>query len=416
MGTGMRVGIVGGSIGGCALAAELIRAGHDPVVFERSVGALEGRGAGIGTPTSTFETLVSRGLVDTDMPRTTLRRHALSGADPQDSALGRIPLDLPLDLVTLHWKDLWHNLRTRVPNDRYHGGVGVTDLVDAETTHPTLVFGDGSRRTFDVIAFADGYTSHGRKWLFPDSTLDYRGYVLWRGLLQERVIADSAPLEDTLYRFSFSKLGGNGVVYFVPGEGGSIEPGERLINWAHYIPVTSGELPDFLIDKDGRRHDTSLPPGGMRLEAEEELKALVAAELPSFFADLTSLTTGTFAQPIYTYAPASYRLGRACLIGDAGSVVQPFTGSGVFKATNNAISLVDTLSTHLDDGIDVALGRWSATETDAALRLAALGEQMENAFVWEAPDLGSMSQEAATSWWTESITFPEDFSYIADDA
>jgi 2-polyprenyl-6-methoxyphenol hydroxylase-like FAD-dependent oxidoreductase len=41
----MRVGIVGGSIAGCATAALLHRAGHDVTVFERSGSGLVSRGA-----------------------------------------------------------------------------------------------------------------------------------------------------------------------------------------------------------------------------------------------------------------------------------------------------------------------------------------------------------------------------------
>ncbi len=41
----LSIGIVGGSIAGCAAAVELMRAGHRVRVFERSPGALVGRGA-----------------------------------------------------------------------------------------------------------------------------------------------------------------------------------------------------------------------------------------------------------------------------------------------------------------------------------------------------------------------------------
>lgn len=409
---GLRVGIVGGSIGGCTAAAELIRAGHHVTLFERSSGALQGRGAGIGTPAPTFELLVERGLVDADMPVTRLTIASFAGVDPDGDPAGRSSLELPLDMVTLHWKDLWGQLRARVPDGCYQGGSHVTAVVGVDTPTPGLVLDDGSRHDFDLVLFADGYTSVGRSQLFPESTLDYRGYVLWRGLLAEDRVADSGPLEDRLYRFSFPDLRGNGVFYLVPGEHGSVAPGERYVNWAHYIPIPPDDLPDFLVDKDGRRHTTSLPPGGMRPEAESDLKELLVDHLPPYFAELTSITDGTFAQPIYTYEPTAYGRGRVCLIGDAGSVVPPFTGSGVFKASKNAIDLVAALANGED--LDASLERWSDTETMTARRLAVLGEQMEQAFVWAAPDVGAMSADEAHAWWTSSVTFPEDFTYIAD--
>jgi 2-polyprenyl-6-methoxyphenol hydroxylase-like FAD-dependent oxidoreductase len=407
----LRVGIVGGSIGGCTAAAELLRAGHDVTIFERSVGALQGRGAGIGTPTPTFDLLVQRDLVGADTPRTRLTIHWLAGIDPSGDAAGRASLELPLDMVTLHWKDLWGELRARIPEDCYLGGSHVTRVVGTDTTTPGLALDDGSQHDFDLVVFADGYTSVGRSRLFPDSTLEYRGYVLWRGLLPESQVADPRPLEDRLYRFSLPRLHGNAVFYFVPGEDGSVAVGERYVNWAHYVPVSPEDLPDFLIDKDGQRHATSLPPGGMRPDAEAELKELLVDHLPPYFAELTSITDGTFAQPIYTYRPTAYRRGRVCLIGDAGSVVPPFTGSGVFKASKNAIDLAAALADA--EHLDQALEKWSDTETEAAHRLAALGDQMEQAFVWAAPDLGTMSADEARTWWTDSISFPEDFTYIA---
>ena len=53
-----RIGIVGGSIGGCAAAVGLSRQGWDVEVFERSDRELVGRGAGIGTSTPLLAALV----------------------------------------------------------------------------------------------------------------------------------------------------------------------------------------------------------------------------------------------------------------------------------------------------------------------------------------------------------------------
>jgi len=51
-------------------------------------------------------------------------------------------------------------------------------------------------------------------------------------------------------------------------------------------------------------------------------------------------------QLIYTVRLPAYHLGRICLIGDAGIVAQPFTGSGVFKGYNNIRDLIKALNTH----------------------------------------------------------------------
>ena len=60
----LRVGIVGGSIAGCAAAIELERAGCEVTIFERSTGSLKDRGAGIGIPFALLELLQERDLFD----------------------------------------------------------------------------------------------------------------------------------------------------------------------------------------------------------------------------------------------------------------------------------------------------------------------------------------------------------------
>ena len=47
----LKVGIVGGSIAGCAAAHAFLKAGCDVQVFERSGAGLEERGSGIAIPT-----------------------------------------------------------------------------------------------------------------------------------------------------------------------------------------------------------------------------------------------------------------------------------------------------------------------------------------------------------------------------
>ena len=64
----MRVGIIGGSIAGCAAAALLHRAGHDVTVFERSESGLVSRGAGILMVTTSWQDMTARGILDGTVP------------------------------------------------------------------------------------------------------------------------------------------------------------------------------------------------------------------------------------------------------------------------------------------------------------------------------------------------------------
>jgi 2-polyprenyl-6-methoxyphenol hydroxylase-like FAD-dependent oxidoreductase len=408
----MRVGIVGGSIAGCTAAIELSRAGHAVTVSERSRGGLKGRGAGIGTPTAAFQTLVSRDLIREATPRFSVSRHPLVGRRDAGDRYGHCALTLPLSMSLLNWGDLWSELRARVPDAAY---VEARTITGVRQTNGEVVISaaDGWSEAYDLVLFADGYRSIGRRALFPDTEMAYRGYVLWRGVLEERQLSDSAPLETALYRLHYKGLPGNAVFYFVPGEGGSTDVGHRLVNWACYLPVAPDELPEFLVDRNGHRQEHSLPPGSMRIAEEERLKGVMADHLPSYFAEIIAASGDSFVQPIYSGTVPAYARGRMALLGDAGAVAPPFTGSGVFKAMMNAVDLATTLGE--SRSAEGALEQWSAEQTKRGRRLAALGDQMEVAFVWEAPDLSSMTEAAAKAWWTRSIAFPEEFSYVSEE-
>ena len=188
--------------------------------------------------------------------------------------------------------------------------------------------------------------------------------------------------------------------------------GKRLVNWACYLPVAPEELPDFLVDRNGQRREHSLPPGSMRIAEEGRLKGVMAEHLPSYFAEIITASRDSFVQPIYSGTVPGYARGRMALLGDAGAVAPPFTGSGVFKAMMNAVDLARALGE--STSVDEALAGWSAEQTERGRRMAALGDQMEVAFVWEAPDLSAMTEAEARAWWTRSIAFPEEFSYVSE--
>jgi 2-polyprenyl-6-methoxyphenol hydroxylase-like FAD-dependent oxidoreductase len=400
----IRVAVVGGSIAGCAAAVELTRAGYAVDVFERSRGALVGRGAGIATPMATFRSLVARDLVDAALPYCHAPKSRFIVRGAADDRYGQTVWTRETDFALMHWGDLYRALRRRVPAGSYHEG---STVVDARTLDPATVavrFADGSEQHFDLAIFADGYRSQGRRLLFPDVGPEYCGYVAWRGLLDERHLADSAPLESASGRVIFRGSSGHLILYFVPGPGGSTNQGARTVNWVAYVVVPRDELPRFLADRHGYQHTHSLPPGLMRPEEERRLKAWAQEQVPPYHAEIVTASRDTFAQPIYRVEPPAYHRGRICLAGDAGALAPPVTGSGVFRGTTNAIELATALQVGGD--LDAALVAWDEAQTATGRRFAAWGRQLEQALIWATPDLASLDPAAVEEWYNRTAPIP----------
>src|ERR1700684_2563281 len=120
----MRVGIIGGSIAGCATAALLHRAGHDVIVFERSESDLVSRGAGILMTTAAWQDMMAHGLIDGTLPACRAECSRLvtrASGTGQQRWLG----DFQMSFTLLNWAHLYQGLRRRVPDDLYRGDATV---------------------------------------------------------------------------------------------------------------------------------------------------------------------------------------------------------------------------------------------------------------------------------------------------
>jgi 2-polyprenyl-6-methoxyphenol hydroxylase-like FAD-dependent oxidoreductase len=392
----LRVGIVGGSISGCAAAVMLGRLGHDVTVFERSQRGLLTRGVGIATRPEVLERLSGYDLIGRDFPSITIRTDRWIGrrasSEPDGYVAGAFNHRKPM--VALNWGDLFDDLRRRLPDEVYRLGAEVVGIDAERGSTAAIRLSDGSEHVFDLVVCADGYRSLGRTSLFPGTELRYRGYVLWRGLLDESELGRSVLPDDGVSRVAYP--GGYGVFYYVPGGGPASATGRRSVNWGIYLQVPPPELDDFLTDRLGRVGEGSVAAGMVAPDREAALKGWADLHLPALYAEICGRTRKTFIQAVYTTRVDAYCRGRTTLMGDAGSVFPPFTASGVFKGMNSAIDLGEALEEGGD--VDDALATWNGRQIGHALATEGPADAMEEAWIFSMPDLGLMDSDAYSNW------------------
>lgn len=388
------VGIVGGSIAGCATAIALDRAGWSVTVFERSPGELVDRGAGIAVVPDAFDDFIDRGMLDEHTPALSFDHFEQFWRRDDRAPYGYCPAPQPLAFRALNWGELYRYLRDRVPICCYRAGAAVTDIRQDGADGATLTLADASEHRFDLIVCADGYRSHGRRSLFPEVSLEYAGYIGWRGVLPEYALDDIKPLARAMTGVAWHDM--LGTFYFVPGSGGKQGPGERLVNWVLYRRVADDELSACLTDRHGHRRFGTVPPGAMRDDQLCELREYADRRLSPYFADICRRSEGSFIQAIYDVTVPSYRRGRICLAGDAGTIARPHAASGVLKAISDAADLGDALACPTD--IDAALEGWSAQRVIHALRLHQFARHVASECIDNMPDVGQMDARTYTDW------------------
>lgn len=394
----LRIAVVGGSLTGCTAAIELARGGFEVTLFERSGEELKDRGAGIGVPPSVVDTYIARDLLPRDVPYFPAGHFVRRWRTADAPDHGHLAWKQPTSLCLLNWGMLYRELRRRVPEGVYRSGHRVLALRSEGDGVNVVIAGQGEQR-FDVVVCADGYASLGRRVLYPDIDVGYAGYVLWRGNLDEAKLAEPEILEEGIHAVGYP--GGHGVFYYVPGPDGSTAPGRRLVNWGMYVPVP--DLASFMVDKTGRAHEGSLPPGAMAIATEAELKAGAQARLPTFYAGIAAAATDTYAYAIGDCQVPHYAHGRICLAGDAGSFARPHTGTGAFKGVNDAIALREAL-TAPGRSVEEALDIWGRERAVANNQLVQFGNQLGQALVKEIPDWSTMDVPAMERWFNGIVT------------
>ena len=269
---------------------------------------------------------------------------------------------------------------------------------------------DGHTAQFDLVVCADGPQSVGRRLLFPAQSLQYVGYILWRGLAEEQAVANIPLFEDRV-TWAVSATG-YCLLYLVPSRAEEVAVGKRQVNWVLYENVADTALPGVLTDAHGVVHPTSLPPGVASAAQVAYIHHRARQHFPGYVADAVCATPSPFIQAVFDLSIPHYRRGRLCLIGDASTLCRPHAASGAVKALTNAMTLADALTT--PGALDDALRAWDAAQSAEGRRLVTLGQVMGRAFVQDVPAWQQMDAAAMEHWWTALMRGQH--WYVTEDA
>jgi 2,6-dihydroxypyridine 3-monooxygenase len=373
-----RVIVMGGSVGGLTAALVLRDAGCEVRVFERSSAALQARGAGIAALDATLRYLTERGG--------RARADVCSSTDwirflrPD----GSVQHEQRHQYLFSSWNTIYRSLLELFDPGRYLLGSEVTGFGQSgDSIRVTLA--DGSAADADLLVCADGVSSLARARLLPDVRPSYSGYVAWRGTLPERALpaATRRRLGDAL---TYQVLEHSHVlVYPIPGPGGALTAGDRLVNFVWYVNVAEGEELDALMTgRDGIRRPVSLPPGAATDHAVAAMRRAAAARFAPPIAAVATGVAEPFVQVVYDIAVPRMAFGRACLIGDAAFAVRPHAAAGTAKAAADGWALAEELTAAGGD-VPAALACWERQQV-------ALGR----ALLARCRDIGDSSQFGGT--------------------
>ena len=374
--------VIGGSLAGLFTGVLLRSIGWQVDIYERSPRTLSSRGGGVVLQPDVVEAFRRAGIPHQNLGVVASERYYLQ----RNGSIQRMPMRQTLT----SWNSLYNSLKRHFPDEHYHQGKSLINFQQNDK-QVTAIFADGTQRsarsgsggcveqaqaTGDLLVGADGLNSTVRQLLLPTYAPMYAGYVAYRGLVDEGEL-DRETAAIMTERFVFYQFRNSHILqYVIPGENESLVPGERRFNWVWYVNYDENtELPNVLTDKNGKRHDYSIPPGMMANDIENEMRQYAERVLVPPFQKLIAATKEPFVQAILDLGVPNMAFDRVALVGDAAFIPRPHTAASVSKAAANAIALADALVEHDHDVLN-ALKAWEGEQLTLGMNLWKRGRDL----------------------------------------
>ena len=331
-----RVTIVGGSMAGLFAAIFLRSRGWQVDVFERA-NKLSDRGAGIVTHDQLYNALK---IVGVPVPQEMgIRSYGRLMLNKDGALIGTYDMKQ----VLTSWGLIYRFLRKQVPEKCYHKGIAL-EAIEQGAAGCVAIFSDGNRVESDWVIGADGTQSRVRRLVDPAVPVNYCGYYIWRGLINERLLPASV-LSTLEGRMAFGMApGGHWLGYLIAGAEDQIKPGERRYNWGWYRSGDESVLHDLMTDADGVYYPNGIPHDRIRSAFRDAMNAEAAHFLAPQIHAAIAATEAPFLQAIYDLRCDRMVYGRVVFIGDAAFTARPHVGIGVLKAADDASTLAAALS------------------------------------------------------------------------
>ncbi|MFT6822169.1 MAG: 2-polyprenyl-6-methoxyphenol hydroxylase-like FAD-dependent oxidoreductase [Myxococcota bacterium] len=343
--TGLRVAVVGASLGGLSAANVLRRLGVQVEVFEAFPHGFHRRGGALGA-------------VDTSL----LSRIRGSDAGPVRPIRGHGHF----------YGDLWAYLYEALPPDSVHFGVDIDQVERADTDSPAL-YAHEKLRSFDLVIGADGGASSVRRYVTAQ-TPSYAGYTVWRGLVPTDGIDGPPSGRRTVAGIAYETLG-------FPCAG---PDGGAMWNCGVYMATPESEVAVPTRNRQVGKPLKRVPDWFVPFTA-----ALFGARNGRFWKACARLGK---VSPHAVWELASDRVvnRRIALLGDAAHMASPRTGAGAYTAMVDAVVLGEALVR--SSSVDHALALYNTDTVHRGRQLFARSRGAADAFAPEGRTVRSPEQ------------------------
>ncbi|MEM6398563.1 MAG: FAD-dependent monooxygenase [Bacteroidota bacterium] len=310
----MKIGVIGGGIGGLSLGIALRHMGIDCTVYEQSK-SLKPVGAGILLGNNVMQIYDKLGL-RASLEEVSNPIHELQITKPSLKPMSRVSLvrfakKYGVNNLSIHRAALQGVLAESFAERGGKLKLGCSfQSFEEKGQKVTACFENGDTETFDGLVGADGINSKVRKQLFPKSRIISAGQYCWRGVVDYK-------LPDPI-RHTVREAWGKGTRF------GHVAIDERRVYW---FAVQSEDLgPVEPPSQAWRGHFKNYDPLVSELIEKTDRDSIHAAPLM----ELSLLKR--------------WSAGNVTLLGDAAHAMTPNMGQGAGQAIEDAYALANVLS------------------------------------------------------------------------